>query len=171
VEAASAGPGLGTTITVRLPLAGPVRAGERAPAGPAIDAAGIGDALRGLRVLVVDDEGDARDLLAAMLEGAGATVTVARSAGDALQALAGRPADVLLSDLAMPRGDGYELMREVRARGLADGLVAVALSARARPEDRERARAAGFHAHVAKPVEPEALAATLRRLVGRPTKK
>lgn len=67
----------------------------------------------------------------------------------------------------MPLRDGDDLMREIRARGVANDVVAVALSAQARPEDRERALASGFHAHVAKPVDPAALAAVIRSLLGR----
>jgi CheY-like chemotaxis protein len=102
-----------------------------------------------------------------VLETAGASVTLVASANEALEALAKHPADVLLSDLAMPQRDGYDLMGELKSRGLAAGMVSVALSAQARPEDRERALAVGFHAHVAKPVDPEALVETIRRLIGR----
>ena len=169
VEAASEGPGLGSTFTVSLPVAGPAVARE--PAEPGAQAgtavAAFGGTLNRLRVLVVDDEYDARELLATLLETAGATVTVVGSAAEALDAVAKHPPDVLLSDLAMPLRDGYDLMREIRARGAADGVVAVALSAQARPEDRERALASGFHAHVAKPVDPAVLAAVIRTLVGR----
>jgi signal transduction histidine kinase len=169
VHAASEGAGLGTTVTVLLPVAGPSAVPHHAAMRPG---AGAAEALSGtlgdLRVLVVDDEHDAREMLAAMLEAAGATVAAVGSAGEALDALAKRSTDVLLSDLAMPLRDGYDLMREVRARGLADGVVAVALSAQARPEDRERALAAGFDAHVAKPVDPEALADAIRGLIRRP---
>jgi len=103
-----------------------------------------------------------------MLETAGALVTVAASAAEALDALGKKAQDVLLSDLAMPQRDGYELMRDARASGLAGGgIVAIALSAHARPEDRQRALAAGFHAHVSKPVELEAIVAEIRRLTRR----
>lgn len=99
-----------------------------------------------------------------MLEAAGATVTLVGSAGEALEALTKQPADVLLSDLAMPHRDGFELMSDLMTRGLAGRMVSIALSAQARPEDRERALAVGFDAHVAKPVDPAALAETIRRL-------
>ena len=165
VQASSDGPGLGTTVTVRLPVArpagGPV---ERGAGGAAVP---LGGTLSGLRILVVDDEYDARELLAAVLETAGATVTLVGSAGEALETLSKHPADVLLSDLAMPQRDGYDLMAELRTRGLAAGMVTVALSAQARPEDRERALAVGFDAHVAKPVDPGALAQTIRVLARR----
>jgi signal transduction histidine kinase/ActR/RegA family two-component response regulator len=166
VQASSEGSGLGTTMTVLLPVPGPAGApGERGPSGAA--SAALAGRLSDLRILVVDDEYDARELLATVLETAGASVTLVGSAGEALEALAKHPADVLLSDLAMPQRDGYDLMGEVNTRGLAAGMVSIALSAQARPEDRERALAVGFHAHVAKPVDPEALVETIRRLIGR----
>jgi signal transduction histidine kinase/ActR/RegA family two-component response regulator len=166
VQASSEGPGLGTTMTVLLPVPGPAGApGERGPSGAVSPA--LGGTLSNLRILVVDDEYDARELLATVLETAGASVTLVGSAGEALEALAKHRADVLLSDLAMPQRDGYDLMGEIRTRGLAAGMVSVALSAQARPEDRDRALAVGFHAHIAKPVDPETLAETIRRLIGR----
>jgi CheY-like chemotaxis protein len=129
--------------------------------------AALGETLSGVRVLVVDDEYDARELLATVLETAGAMVTLVGSTAEALETLAKHPADVLLSDLAMPQRDGYDLMSELRTRGLGAGMASIALSAQARPEDRERALAVGFHAHVAKPVDPQALAETIRRLTRR----
>jgi CheY-like chemotaxis protein len=166
VQASSEGLGLGTTMTVLLPVSGPAGAlEERGPRGAA--SAALAGMLSDLRVLVVDDEYDARELLATVLETAGASVTLVGSVSEALEALAKHPADVLLSDLAMPQRDGYDLMGELKTRGLASATVSVALSAQARPEDRERALSAGFHAHVAKPVDPEALVDTIRRLSGR----
>jgi CheY-like chemotaxis protein len=127
----------------------------------------IAGTLGGLRVLVVDDEADARDLLTTMLETAGAVVSVVGTAVEALDALAKQRPDLLLSDLAMPLHDGYDLMREARGRGVAEGVATIALSAQARPEDRARALAAGFDAHVAKPVDPDVLVAEIRSLIGR----
>jgi CheY-like chemotaxis protein len=134
VQASSEGPGLGSTFFVSLPVAGPAVAREEtSPSGRRGTPAALGGTLSNLRVLVVDDEDDAREVLTAMLETAGATVTVVGSASEALDAVAKRAPDVLLSDLAMPLRDGYDLMHELSARGLADGVVAVALSAQARP--------------------------------------
>jgi signal transduction histidine kinase/ActR/RegA family two-component response regulator len=164
VQAGSEGPGLGTTVTVRLPVTAP--GGPQGPRGAAL-ATALSGTLSGLRILVVDDEYDARELLAAVLETAGATVTLVGSAEEAVESLAKHRADVLLSDLAMPRRDGYDLMAELRTRGLAAGMLSIALSAQARPEDRQRALAVGFDSHVAKPVDPEALAETIGRLVRR----
>ena len=170
VQATSDGPGLGSTFSVSLPVAGPAvpRPEADARAGTETPVAALGGTLSDLRVLVVDDEDDARELLMTLLETAGATVTVVGSAAEALDTIAKQAPDVLLSDLAMPLRDGHDLMRELRARGLASGVIAVALSAQARPEDRERALASGFHAHVAKPVDPAALAAVIRSLARRP---
>ena len=167
VEAASEGPGRGTTVTVRVPVAGPSAARHVRGAGRDGTPDSIAGALRDLRVLVVDDEHDAREMLAAMLETAGAAVTVVASADEALDALVKQPPDVLLSDLAMPQRNGYDLMREARQRGLTAGVAAIALSAQARPEDRQRALAAGFDSHVAKPVAPEAIVAEITRLTRR----
>jgi signal transduction histidine kinase len=167
VEASSAGPGLGTTVTVQLPVTGADASGGRERPDVATMPAALGGTLSGLRILVVDDEYDARELVAAVLETAGATVTLVGSTGEALEALAKHPADVLLSDLAMPERDGYDLMSELRTRGLGAGMVSIALSAQARPEDRERALTVGFHAHVPKPVDPEALAEAIHRFTRR----
>ena len=166
VQAGSEGPGLGTTMTVLLPVPGPAAApAERGPRGAA--SAALAGTLSDLKILVVDDEYDARELLATVLETAGASVTLVGSAAEALESLAKHRADLLLSDLAMPQRDGYDLMGELRTRKLATGMVTVALSAQARPEDRERALAVGFDAHVPKPVDPEALVEMIRRLIGR----
>jgi CheY-like chemotaxis protein len=166
VRAASDGPGLGTTVSVLLPVAPPAVAPVDM-VGPRARSAPIAGTLGGLRVLVVDDEADARDLLTTMLETAGAVVSVVGTAAGALDALAKQRPDLLLSDLAMPLHDGYDLMREARGRGVAEGVAAIALSAQARPEDRARALAAGFDAHVAKPVDPDVLVAEIRSLIGR----
>ena len=168
VQASSAGPGSGTTVTVLLPVPGGPSPDERV-SGAALPS--LSGRLSNVRILVVDDEYDARELLATVLETAGATVTLVASAGEALDFLAKHPADVLLSDLAMPQRDGYDLMLELRSRSWDLDMVAIALTAQARPEDRQRALAAGFDAHVAKPVDPEALAETIRRLIGRPQRR
>src|SRR5262249_41420157 len=125
--------------------------------------------LAGVRVLVVDNEADARALVSAILEGCGAQV---RSAATVLEALAeiqrDRP-DVLLSDLAMPTEDGYTLSRRVRA--LDRSIPAAALSAFATAGDRARALLAGYQAHIPKPIEPSELTAVVATLAGRTTVK
>ena len=112
--------------------------------------------LHGAAVLVVDDEADSRELVKRVLEECEAVVCTAATAEEALDVSASRAIDLIVSDIGMPDMDGYALLREVRARWNGDGrsLVAVAVTAFARPEDRERALAAGYRAHLAKPFEP-----------------
>jgi signal transduction histidine kinase/CheY-like chemotaxis protein len=162
ITASSPGLGKGSTFTITLPLAPDSRAAVVARASCSSTAL-----LSGIRVLVVDDDADARLTLTAMLEQFGATTTAVASAGDALEALSREQADVLLSDLAMPGQDGYEMMRRIRRdRGVA-ALPAAALTAYADADCKSRALEAGFQEHLTKPVEPEILAATLARLVHR----
>jgi signal transduction histidine kinase/ActR/RegA family two-component response regulator len=119
-----------------------------------------------LEVLVVDDDPQARELLSAILENAGADVRAAASADDALVILETWLPDAMLSDIEMPGADGYALMGKVRARrGSASKLVAIAVSAHARPDDRARALNAGFHWHLAKPIEPGELVSVVATLV------
>jgi CheY-like chemotaxis protein len=131
-------------------------------------AAGRPPTLDGLRVLVVDDVGDSRELMSAILAQGGAEVTVAATVQAALDALDQASFDVLISDIALPDGDGYALMRTIRARDAARGgrIPALALTAYARTEDRDQAIAAGYDRHAAKLIEPaelEALVGTLAR--------
>lgn len=114
------------------------------------------DALRGVHVLVVDDEADCRDLLTAILGYCGALVTAVGSAREALGVMALIKPDVLLADLVLEEDDGIWLVRQVRALKPDDGgmVPAVAVSALAAESDRERARAAGFDAYITKPLDP-----------------
>ena len=126
--------------------------------------------LDGLRVLVVDDEEDTRDLLRAVLERCGSHVTVAASVREALAAIEAAAPEVLVSDIGMPEEDGYALIERVRARERArvtNRIPAIALTAYARVEDRVRAMQAGFQVHVPKPIEPVELAAVVASLAGR----
>lgn len=168
VSVASAGVGCGATFEVRLQAALPPAAGVRAaPARTAGDAgepaAPDGKRLGGLRILLVDDETDGREMLTRMLQSEGARVEAAASAEEALTRLATALPDVLISDIGMPKVDGYELIRRVRRRGDANWrqLPAIALTAFARDEDATRARAAGFERHLCKPVDPAQLFATI----------
>jgi signal transduction histidine kinase len=154
VEAHSEGEGRGATFRVRLPLV----SSELRPADEA-RATYDGDGLRDARILVVDDEESVRAYAAAVFRVAGADVRFAASAQEALQLLEQWTPDVVITDLGMPDMDGYELLRRIRARGLF--VPVLALTAYARPEDRETAMREGFTAYVSKPVEPE----ELRRLV------
>ena len=125
--------------------------------------------LDGLKVLVVDDERDAGELLRVMLARCGAEITTALSAEEALAEMRRTRFDLLVSDVGMPGADGYELIRRVRLLPARDGgrIPAVALTAYARAEDRLRALRAGYQMHVAKPVEPSELLAVMASLAGR----
>ncbi len=171
VRAESDGPGRGATFTVALParvgvpsVAEPVPPSDPTPApGPARP-----PRLEGLRVLVVDDEEDAVDLIGEVLRDAGAQVRTAASAARALELLSEIRPDVIVSDIGMPEMDGYTLLRKVRLRPPAQGgrTPALALTAYARREDAERAFSAGFQTHAAKPVEPAHLVALVANLAG-----
>ncbi len=169
VSASSDGPGAGARFTVRLPLIG-----ERAilmHGGLEPDAPGAAEAaprLDDVAVLVVEDDPDARELIAATLERAGATVAQAGSVPAALDSLVACPAHVLVSDIAMPTATGYDLIAAVRALPRLRALPSIALTAYGRGEDRERALAAGFDLHLGKPVEPTALVRAVALLAGRP---
>jgi CheY-like chemotaxis protein len=116
-----------------------------------------------LRLLLVDDEADTREVLRVMLEVQGADVTVASSAGEALDLLRrGQPTDVLLADIGMPEQDGYALIEAVRALPTSEAVIpAVAVTAYVSSRDRARALDAGYGWHVAKPVDPDQLVAVV----------
>ncbi len=161
VEADSPGEGHGATFTIRLPIDRRTRvstASETSALGLSI-AAGVSRPLHGRKVLVVEDHDDARDLVACVLDAAGAEVTTAASTREALERIAGTPPDLLLADLGLPDEDGYTLLRRIRAIPTlhAGALPAVALTAYARASDRERALAAGFLDYLVKPVDPREL--------------
>jgi len=120
--------------------------------------------LDAVRVLVVDDEPQARDLFSVILENAGADVRSAPSAEVALALIQAWPPAVLVSDIEMPNEDGYVLMRKVRGLGVTPSIVAIAVTAHARPEDRVRALEAGFQWHLAKPIEPSELISVIASL-------
>ncbi len=172
VRAASPGENLGATFTVLLPLpiahqhetpARVEREHPRAARGPSMECP---PALDGAHILVVDDERDSRALVKRILEECEAIVTVAASAEEGLAALARQKTDVLISDIGMPGTDGYQFIRAVRKLSEEAGgkLPAIALTAFARSEDRQRAMLAGFDIHIAKPVEPAELIAVVARL-------
>jgi PAS domain S-box-containing protein len=172
VRAESEGPGQGSLFTVRLPV--------RAVAAPGAEPSQIGSAsvsydpvvgiaddarLDGLRVLVVDDEPDARMLVREILRSHGAQVDVAGSAVEARAMFKSTPPDVIVSDIGMPEEDGYSFIRKVRADGAR--TPAVALTAYASQQDAQRAFVAGFQKHVIKPVEPAKLVSVVANLGGR----
>jgi signal transduction histidine kinase/integral membrane sensor domain MASE1 len=161
ISAESAGPDCGATFIVTWPRASEGAsevADARAELPSAFD-------LQGFSALVVDDEADARELLQRLMREHGCDVTVASSAAEALQALADRRYDLLLTDIGMPVMDGYELLRRMYA-DTAARPTAIAVTAFARAEDRDRALSVGFAGHLAKPVNPAQLLKLLARLVG-----
>lgn len=171
VRAYSAGEGRGATFTVTLPLS---RDAERASAGnepaPACPIESLCDSdLRGLKILVVDDEADARELVRLLLRECQATIITAASFGEAIERFEREQPDVLISDIGMPEHDGYELVERLRSAGGQRGetIPAIALTAFARPEDRQRALDAGFQAHVVKPVQAAELISVIASLTGR----
>jgi signal transduction histidine kinase/CheY-like chemotaxis protein len=173
IAAASGGAGKGSTFRVVLPLASatsyalateelPEHAEtaipERASVPTTVD-------LDGIKVLVVDDEPDARSLIERLLQDRDATVTTAGSAREALDSLARELPDVLISDIGMPKEDGYSLIRKIRnLNGGRNKIPAIALTAYARPEDRAKAIEAGYQLHLAKPVEASTLIAMVATL-------
>jgi signal transduction histidine kinase/ActR/RegA family two-component response regulator len=174
VRVTSPGEGRGATFSVELPLTVAHRnteSGDRLhPTGSRSVAAEFKRLdLSGIKVLVVEDQHDARELIKRVLEESAAEVVTAGTAEEALAAVEKERPDVLVSDIGMPDVDGYELLTRVRALGPARGgrLPAIALTAFARSEDRTRALHAGFLVHVSKPVEPSELVATVASVVGR----
>ena len=175
IKARSDGAGRGSTFQVDLPSMvseSPAPGGTPASAVGRETPASDRDLLRDLRILVVDDEADARDLIEMALAQYGAVVTTADSAAAALAEIDRRVPDVLLSDVGMPREDGYDLIRRLRSRPLerGGGIPAIAVTAYASAKDRESALASGYEAHVAKPFEPEVLARTVAALCRAPTR-
>lgn len=168
ILAESQGEGQGATFTVKLPLLGSreeeIGNGEKAIHSPLPTPH---PPLSGLQILVVDDEPDTCELVSFVLEQAGAIVTTASSAQAALELLKQSPPKVLVCDIAMPDTDGYALIQQIRSElTQQDGqILAIALSAYARELDRQRAIAAGFQQHIAKPVEPEALVKAIANLL------
>ena len=169
VRAESAGVGRGATFTVKLPISlahaerSIVRVGAETGPGPAA-------MLKGVRVLLVDDDQDGLELAKVVLGTAGAEVRTSTSGSEATAVLAVAPMDVLVLDIEMPLEDGYALLRRIRA-GEAPGqrTPAIALTAYASGEDRKRAFAAGFNLHLGKPVDPAELTVAIATLAGRHT--
>jgi signal transduction histidine kinase/CheY-like chemotaxis protein len=165
VEVHSDGPDQGSTFTVQLPVQVMHAAAEVAPRSTGTDVAPSTDelSLHGIRILVVDDEYDARELIRRFLLEYQAEVQVAGSVSEALELFRQQPPHILLSDIGMPDRDGYDLVRAIRGHSREQGgqIPAVALTAMARSEDRKRAMLAGYQAHVTKPVDPGELVAVV----------
>jgi len=168
VEAHSDGRGQGAVFTVRLRLADET-ADPVAPEAATREVR-VPVRLAGVRVLVVEDEADTRDLLAAALGHSGAEVDPAASAEEAMAALRRHRPDVLICDIGMPGEDGFALLARVRALAAEDGglVPAIALTAYARSDDRRRVLAAGYQVHLSKPVDPDQLISAVARMAGRP---
>jgi PAS domain S-box-containing protein len=172
VRVSSPGEGLGSTFIVVLPIAATF---PDLASTETVRQDGYRDGnshcrdgnLAGIRVLVVDDEHDARQLLRRVLLGCQAEVALAGSPMEAIELVETFKPDVLVSDVGMPEQDGYDLIRQVRELRSGRELPAAALTAFARAEDRRRALLAGFQTHVAKPVDPARLIAVVATLVGR----
>jgi two-component system, sensor histidine kinase len=166
VAATSPGPGRGSTFTVRLPrIPGP---------GAAVSAAPVAEASRParqpLRVLVVEDNADSREMLATSLRLAGHEVCEAADGPAGIEAAGSREPDVAIVDIGLPGVDGFEVARRIRA-GTAGRTRLVALTGYGLPEDQQRAREAGFDAHVTKPVDPKVLLERLAALAGRDARR
>jgi PAS domain S-box-containing protein len=171
IQAMSEGIGKGSTFLISLPVTvvHPEHAdAERVHPRSAVALSPTevrGISLRGVKVLVVDDQEDARSMVHRVLATAGADVSTAASAAEALQIVETRPFDVLVSDVGLPGEDGYELIRKVRMLGQGAGkLPAVALTAFARLEDRTKAMLSGYQMHLAKPVDARELIVTVATL-------
>ena len=160
VQAQSRGEQLGATFTVRLPLM---------PIEPAVNQEETSLNLKGVQVLVVDDDTDTREFVVFLLQQAQASVISANSAREALAALMESKPDLLLSDIGMPDMDGYMLLQQVRALPPEQGgqIPAIALTAYAGDVNQQQALAAGFQRHIAKPVEPNELMGAIVNLIRR----
>jgi CheY-like chemotaxis protein len=182
VRADSLGKGQGATFTVELPLTPGLQAGTKdlkhallSDSGERADLALFKPEqkkkqtirLDGLRVLVVEDDADARSLISMMIERCGATAVLASSAVEALQALETARPDVVVSDIGMPDQDGYALIRKVRGLSPERGglIPAIALTGYATGKDRERALEAGYQAHIAKPIEQAELVTAIANVI------
>jgi PAS domain S-box-containing protein len=162
VDAASPGEGQGATFSLAFPVA---RALERPRREPRIGAPPLVDRLDGIRVLVVDDQPDERDLLYTILSGCGAELELAGSATEAMHKLEHWHPAVLVTDIAMPGEDGYALLQRVRnLRGPLRNVPAIAITAHARADDRARALDAGFRAYVPKPIDHVRLVRAVKEL-------
>jgi signal transduction histidine kinase/DNA-binding response OmpR family regulator len=174
VRVESDGRELGSTFTVSLPVAQPVTLRSRnslAPTENKVLPAIAGNILDGLRILVVDDEPDSRELVATILKRSGGEVRCSQSAADAIRAFKEWQPDLLISDIAMPNEDGFILLKKLRRlrSKRAKEIPAVALSAYASDEDRLLALSKGFKLHLPKPIEPENLVTSIAAALGRDT--
>jgi PAS domain S-box-containing protein len=171
VTAESEGEGRGATFTINLPVGLarlPRTPGRPSPKPDAVVSGVVPSSVQGLRVLVVEDEPDTREMIQRFLEEQGAAVFTAIAADEALRQMVTVRPQILISDIGLPGMDGYELVQRVRALDVEQGgmIPAIALTAFVRSEDRTRALQAGYQAHLAKPVEPAELLAVINSFAG-----
>jgi hypothetical protein len=161
IEAESGGPGLGATFRLHLPLVASSVTAAEPPARQQVPP------LTNVHVLVVEDDADSREVLSIVLQESGAIVAAAESAEQALALFSERRPDVIIADIGMPGGDGYEFIRRVRRMDPEQGgsAAAIALTAYARPDDRRRALEAGYQLHVPKPVDPVAVVRAVAQVI------
>jgi len=172
VRVKSPGENQGSTFTVALPIAHvdsdeQDRANKTRPGGAGYVGTPELPRLDNVRILVVDDEPDGRELIARILQERGAKAQTAENGADALRLLSEHNFDVLLSDIGMAAMDGFDLIRRVRSfdEKRQSPLPAIAITAYARPEDRQRSLLAGFHMHLSKPIDPRELVASVAGLL------
>jgi signal transduction histidine kinase len=162
VSAFSEGEAKGATFTVMLPLIQP----EEAAISQSSESSSLPSMLNGLRVLIVDDDDDTRELITYTLDRSGAIPIAVNSARGAIQAILRSEFDLLISDIGMPEMDGYTLMRQIRSLFLKNGVLpAIALSAYASELDQQQAISAGFSRHLAKPIDPDELVKAIEQVV------
>jgi PAS domain S-box-containing protein len=170
VRAHSEGPGRGAIFVVKLPVM-ITKSPETTDSHPAVSLgrpAVTSGTLQGLHVLAVEDDADSLEMLGAVLAAQGARVTTAVSAKEAMEALVRETPDIILSDIEMPGGDGYSLVRDIRgAQSAWRSVPVVAVTAYSRVEDRIRLLSSGFNMHLPKPVDPSELAAVITSLTRR----
>jgi len=169
VNAQSKGRGQGSTFTVALPLGDETAEAPRGPLASRMPGSYGAPGGSGIRVLVIEDDPETRDILAAILERGGFSYRMAGRASEALSMLDEWQPDAIVSDIGMPDMDGYEFARLLRQRPVELGgrIPALALSAFARAEDRDKALGSGYQGHIAKPVDPADLVRAVAELTAR----
>jgi len=166
IEATSGGPGKGSTFTIYLPMTNETDAVASPSPGKVVDSQASGNiSIDDIKVLLVEDDRDGREMIAQLLADSGGQVQAVASAEQALAALDGGSFDIVVSDIGMPETDGFQLLERIRAAG--NQIPAIALTAFARLEDRDKALHGGYALHLSKPVEPPVLIAAVAQIVKR----
>jgi CheY-like chemotaxis protein len=164
IQAESPGENQGATFTVKLPLFKDKREAASDEVTHLLPTP-LSSPLSGIRVLLVDDEVDARDLVSFTLEESGADVIAVGSAFEALEVLKQTEVNILVSDIGMPKMDGYMLMQQIQEIMGGEGILAIAVTAYAGEIDQQQVLAAGFQQHITKPIEPAELIQAIAQLV------